>query len=68
MHVGAAIAVVILAITGLASLWFARTLGKGRFELINGFKPEKRRTPARSLASCESAIPYWAGRSWAPPF
>ena len=49
MHVGAAIAVVIPAITGLASLWFARTLGKGRFELINGFKPEKAKD-ARALA------------------
>lgn len=41
MNVGLAVAAAALAVVGGMSLWFARALGRGGFDLINGYKPEK---------------------------
>ncbi len=41
MQTGTAIAATLLAIVGGTSLWFAKELGRGRFDLVNGYKPEK---------------------------
>ncbi|OPZ63226.1 MAG: hypothetical protein BWY85_01817 [Firmicutes bacterium ADurb.Bin506] len=59
---GMAVAVVALAVVGGLSLWFAHALGKGKFQLINGYEPEKVKDAAglrRLMRACYS-ITGWA--------